>query len=208
MPRKAPNEVVEHRISLSNFERDLLVRTIEKQQENQLWTAGINQVGQIAGSGVLLYGLATYFGISILDKGYDTVKDWVNKTSTTLSDVVGGIFGIPTSAQAEYIRQGFDALDKIIVEMRERENANRARFDGGMSQLRAGEITYDEFYNDIFLPVKAEEEQINSIRAEVVEARQKLLEYQDQIYEQRLFDGWPDLSGNVPFDILRAIQGV
>ena len=202
MPRKAPNEVIEHRISLSNFERDLLVRTIKEQQESRYWTAGINQIGQIAGSGVLLYGIATYFGINLLSKATDATKAWVDRTSTNLSDVVGGLMGIPTTAQATYIRRGFDALDKIIIEMRERESANQARFDGGMVQLRNGDITYDEFYNNIFLPVKAEEADINDVRAKVVKARQALLTYQEQIYEARSFDG---LSGNIPLDLMNAI---
>lgn len=38
--------------------------------------------------------------------------------------------------------------------------------------------------------------------APVVEARQKLLTYQEQIYEARSFDG---LTGNVPFDLMNAI---
>ena len=86
--------------------------------------------------------------------------------------------------------------------MRERESANQARFDGGMVQLRNGDITYDEFYNNIFLPVKAEEADINDVRAKVVKARQALLTYQEQIYEARSFDG---LSGNIPLDLMNAI---
>lgn len=207
MPRKAPDGqgVIEHRITLGNFERDFLTRSFEVSQENQLYKAGINQVGAVFGSGVLLWGIGAYLGINIIQDITDKTKEWVDKTSTSLADIIGGFVGIPTTAQAEYIREGFDALDKIIVEMREREAANKARFDGGMAQLRAGEITYDEFYNDVFLPVKAEEDSINQVRQEVVDARAKLLEYQDSIYEQRLFDG---LKGNPPFDILRAIQGL
>jgi hypothetical protein len=207
MPRKAPDGqgVIEHRITLGNFERDFLTRSFEVSQENQLYKAGINQVGAVFGSGVLLWGIGAYLGINIIQDITDKTKEWVDKTSTSLADIIGGFVGIPTTAQAEYIREGFDALDKIIVEMREREAANKARFDGGMAQLRAGEITYDEFYNDVFLPVKAEEDSINQVRQEVVDARAKLLEYQDSIYEQRLFDG---LRGNPPFDILRAIQGL
>jgi len=205
MPRKSPNDVIEHRITLGNFERDFVTRSFEEYKENKLQTAGINQVGQIVGSGVLLWGIGAYLGISVIDNAIDATKKWVDKSSTILADVVGGFVGIPTTAQAEYIRQGFDALDRIIVEMREREQANRARFDGGLAQLKAGEITYDEFYNDIFLPVKAEEDEINTVRAEVVEARAKLIEYRDSIYEQGLFDSLIDAN---PFDIMRAIQGV
>jgi hypothetical protein len=62
MPRKAPKEVIEHRITLGNFEREVLTRTIKEERESRYWTAGINQIGQIAGSGVLLYGLIAYFG--------------------------------------------------------------------------------------------------------------------------------------------------
>ncbi len=201
MPRKSPTEVIEHRISFSNFERDLIVETLEKNRENALYEAGVSQIGSIVGSSVLLWGIGAYLGIQIVDDVVDATKEWVNKTSSKLADVVGGFVGIPTTAQAEYIRQGFDALDAVIVSMRDRENANRARFDGGMALLKSGEISYDEFYNDYFLPVKAEEEQINTVRAEVVEARQKLIEYRDSITEQQLF-GDGDISN---IDVLRMI---
>lgn len=201
MPRKSPTEVIEHRISFSNFERDLIVETLEKNRENRLYQAGVSQIGSIVGSSVLLWGIGAYLGIQIVDDLFDATKKWVNNTSSKLADVVGGFVGIPTTAQAEYIRQGFDALDAVIVEIRDRENANRARFDGGMALLRSGDISYDEFYNDYFLPVKAEEEQINTIRAEVVEARQKLIEYRDSITEQQLF-GDGDISN---IDVLRMI---
>lgn len=201
MPRKSPTEVIEHRISFSNFERDLIVETLEKNRENALYQAGVSQIGSIVGSSVLLWGIGAYLGIQIIDDVVDATKKWVNNTSSKLADVVGGFVGIPTTAQAEYIRQGFDALDAVIIEMRDRENANRARFDGGMALLRSGDISYDEFYNDYFLPVKAEEEQINIVRGEVVEARQRLIEYRDSITEQQLF-GDGDISN---IDILRMI---
>lgn len=201
MPRKSPTEVIEHRISFSNFERDLIVETLEKNRESRLYEAGVSQIGSVVGSSVLLWGIGAYLGIQIIDDVVDATKKWVNNTSSKLADVVGGFVGIPTTAQAEYIRQGFDALDAVIVEMRDRENANRARFDGGMALLRSGDITYDEFYNDYFIPVKAEEEQINIVRGEVVEARQRLIEYRDAISEQQLF-GDGDISN---IDILRMI---
>lgn len=201
MPRKSPTEVIEHRISFSNFERDLIVETLEKNRENRLYQAGVSQIGSVVGSSVLLWGIGAYLGIQIIDDVVDATKKWVNNTSSKLADVVGGFVGIPTTAQAEYIRQGFDALDAVIVEMRDRETANRARFDGGMALLRSGDISYEEFYNDYFLPVKAEEEQINIIRGEVVEARQRLIEYRDAITEQRLF-GDGDITNR---DILRMI---
>lgn len=210
MPRKAPDGqgVVEHRITLGNFERDFLTRSFEVNQENQLYKAGINQVGQLFGGGVLLWGIGAYLGISVLSEVKDATEKWVKKTSTNLADIIGGFVGIPTTAQAEYIRQGFDALDEIIIEMNQREAANKARFDGGMAQLKAGELTYDEFYNDVFLPVKAEEDSINQVRQEVVDARAKLLEYQDSIYENRVFDSSDDSGAQRPFFILKIIQGL
>jgi len=51
MPRKAPDGkgVIEHRITLGNFERQQILDQLEKQRDNKLITAGISQIGAIAG---------------------------------------------------------------------------------------------------------------------------------------------------------------
>ena len=86
MPRKAPDKVIEHRISLSNFERTQILEQIEKSRENSLIKSGINQIGGIAGSGVLLYAVGAYFGIGLFSSAYDKVTDFVNNTSSSLAD--------------------------------------------------------------------------------------------------------------------------
>jgi len=86
MPRKAPDKVIEHRISLSNFERTQIIEQIEKSRENSLIKSGINQIGGIAGSGVLLYAVGAYFGIGLFSSAYDKVTDFVNNTSSSLAD--------------------------------------------------------------------------------------------------------------------------
>ena len=73
MPRKAPDQVIEHRIALSNFERTQLLEQIEKNRENKLYQAGLSQVGSVLGSGVLLWGIGAYLGYGIFSSAYNKV---------------------------------------------------------------------------------------------------------------------------------------
>ena len=100
MPRKAPDQVIEHRISLSNFERQQIIDQLEKQRDNKLISAGINQVGAIAGSSLLLYGVLAYLGIDLLGKAKDGILDFIDDSSTALADFVGDALNpaIPTTA--------------------------------------------------------------------------------------------------------------
>ncbi len=147
MPRKAPNEVIEHRISLSNFERDLLTRTIEENRNAGYWRAGISQIGQVAGSGILLYGLIAYFGYNIMGDLTDGVKKWVDKTSTNLADTIGDALGVPLNTEeADAIINANDRIDEAIVYEREQAKLNTIAFNAFFSQFRNGEITVEEFY--------------------------------------------------------------
>lgn len=147
MPRKAPKEVIEHRITLGNFEREVLTRTISEEREARYWTAGINQIGQIAGSGVLLYGLIAYFGYNILDDLTDGVKKWVDKTSTNLADMVGDALNVPLNTEeADAIINANDRIDEAIVYEREQSKINNIAFNAFFAQFRNGEITVEEFY--------------------------------------------------------------
>tara|TARA_Y100000004_G_scaffold180354_1_gene224890 strand:- start:199 stop:888 length:690 start_codon:yes stop_codon:yes gene_type:complete len=146
MPRKAPNEVIEHRISLSNFERDLLVKEIAKAREAGLYRAGINQIGGIAGSGVLLYGLIAYFGYNILSDLTDNVKSFVDKSSTGLADFFGDMLGLDFATnEANAIYNANDRIDEAIKYEREQSRLNEIAFNAFFTQFRNGEITLQEF---------------------------------------------------------------
>jgi len=87
MPRTKPNNTVEHRISLSNFERDALKEIMNTHRENT-YIDGVTATlqagsGILAGSG-LLYAAAV-FGLWKAPELLATLKD---KVGTTLDKVV------------------------------------------------------------------------------------------------------------------------
>ena len=89
MPRKAPDKVVEHRISLSNFERDLARGYLKNQRVTsftQISTgAGVAALGVGAVAGV--YILSRYLGVGdILENIKQTPKRLVNAAKLLLSD--------------------------------------------------------------------------------------------------------------------------
>jgi len=173
VPRKAPDGkgVIEHRMTLGNFERDFLVKQIEMQRENALYKAGINQIGSILGSGVLLYGIAGYLGLNLFGAGYNKVTDWINDTSSSLADFLNpaGV-GNYTDEQASRVTRAFNTLDSAIVTHRELEYANSAGIQGQISKLRAGEITMDEFRVE-FDRLKAEADDLDTLRLEIIYTR-------------------------------------
>jgi hypothetical protein len=171
MPRKAPDKVIEHRISLSNFERTQLLEQIEKNRENGLIKSGINQIGGIAGSGVLLYAVGAYFGIGIFSSAYDAVADWVNNTSSSLADFLNpaGV-GNYSDEEAFRVTTAFNTLDTGIREHRELERANAAALTGLVARLQRGEITNAEFMPE-FRILKDESATLDILRMDLINAR-------------------------------------
>jgi len=179
MPRKAPKEVIEHRISLSNFERDLLKETILEQRENSLYVAGINQIGQIAGSGVLLYGLGLYFGISLFSSAKEKVDEFIDTTSTAASTVLTEIFGGLTPEEAAWYGDKFDLLDERIRQLNRKETFDNFGIQGATSQMASGEISYDEG-KAILDKIALSQEETENERKSIQGARAKLKRLQAQ----------------------------
>jgi len=171
MPRKAPDKVIEHRISLSNFERTQILEQIEKNRENGLIKSGINQIGGIAGSGVLLYAVGAYFGIGIFSSVYDSVTGWINNTTSSLADFLNpaGV-GNYSDEEAFRVTTAFNTLDVGIAEHRELERANSAAANGLVARLQSGEITHAEFMVE-FRILKADSEQLDILRLELIRTR-------------------------------------
>lgn len=172
MPRKAPKEVIEHRISLSNFERDLLTRTLKRNEENRLYVAGINQIGGIVGSSVLLYGLMAYFGYNLLGVAKDKIMDFIDDQSTNLADFAGGIISpkIYTTAEASAIRNAFDRIDEAIVYEREALRINSVAGQTLINQLRNGDIDYATFQQEM-VKVQERDDQLDQLRKDIVFCR-------------------------------------
>lgn len=83
MPRKAPSQVIEHRISLSDYERKELKQYVDAQQIN----SGFNAVGNLmSGISWPLLGVAAllYVGFS-LDDLVDDTKKFVDNQSDKLT---------------------------------------------------------------------------------------------------------------------------
>ena len=83
MPRKAPKEVIEHRITLGNYERDKLEEIITTYQASSALDGVSNLLGSI---GWPLLGVAglIYVGFSIDDLVEDT-KTWAKKQGDALA---------------------------------------------------------------------------------------------------------------------------
>lgn len=168
--------MIEHRISLSNFERTTILDELARSRENKLYASGINQIGAIAGSSLLLYGLGLYLGINLIQDAKDYVRDFVDNTSTSLADVAGGIIDptgtIMTTAEAEVVRSFYDRLDEAIVYHRNAERANAVASQALIRKLQNGEITLDQFKIDLE-PLKIEADELDAIRNDIVTTRAK-----------------------------------
>lgn len=171
MPRKAPDQVIEHRISLSNFERTQILEQIEKNRENALIKSGISQIGSVAGSGVLLYAVGAYFGIGLFSSAYDKVRDIVNSTASSLADFLNpaGV-GNYSDEEAFRVTTVFNTLDVGIAEHRTLERANSAAAQGQIAKLQAGEITFAEFKVQFDL-LKIESAGLDQLRLDLIRTR-------------------------------------
>lgn len=207
MPRKAPENVTEHRLTLGTFERDFIVKQIEIQRENALYKAGINQIGSILGSGVLLYGIAGYLGINLFGAGYDKVTDWVNEKSSQIADFLNpaGV-GNYTDEQASRVTRAFNLLDRGIVEHRELEYANSAGIQGQIALLREGSITMDEFRTE-FDRLKAEADALDVLRLELIFARNVVTFIRNEFNYDRLDDIPAWFDSNTYQDLIEACKG-
>lgn len=209
MPRKAPDGkgVIEHRMTLGNFERDFLVKQIEIQRENALYKAGINQIGSVLGSGVLLYGIAGYLGLNLFGAGYDKITDWINDKSSSIADFLNpaGV-GNYTDEQAGRVTRAFNLLDRAIVEHRELEFANSAGIQGQIALLREGSITMDEFRTE-FDRLKAEADQLDVLRLEIIYARNVVTYIRNEFNYDRVDDIPVWFDSNTYQDLIESAKG-
>ena len=206
MPRKAPDQVIEHRISLSNFERTQLTQQIEKQRENALYKAGVSQIGSVVGSGVLLWGIGAYLGIGLFSTAFDKISDIVNSTSSGLADFLNpaGV-GNYTDEEAARVTNVFNVLDVGIVEHRDMDRANAAAMSGQVKLLQEGEITYDEFMVKYY-QIKEENLKLDQLRLELIYARNVVVYIRNEFnYDRGGIPAWFDSMSYL--DIIEAAKG-
>ena len=188
MPRKAPDQVIEHRISLSNFERQQIIDQLEKSRDNKVITSAVSQVGAIAGSSLLLYGVMAYLGIDLLKKGEDWLTDFIDDSSTAMADFVGEALNpaIPTTAEAQAIRSFYDRIDEAKVYHREQERLNSIALNALVTQLRNGDINMNEFTAQA-QPLRDEIDELDQLRVDILTAYRHGRYY---IVAQRQYPQW------------------
>ena len=204
MPRKAPKEVIEHRVTLGNFERDLLVKELADSKENKLYVAGINQVGQIAGSGVLLWAAAAYFGYNLISEVKDKIWAFADPISDGLSNMWLQTFGGLTPHEAAFIQKLNASLNQRVLELNAREQAKEQQIRAIQMALMSGDITFQE--GKAALDVIGEVPSAETIeeRQAIVDARAKLATLKDEL-NQGFIDGWPSFESDGIANLINAI---
>lgn len=205
MPRKAPDQVIEHRIALSNFERTQLLEQIEKNRENKLYQAGLSQVGSVLGSGVLLWGIGAYLGYGIFSSAFNKVSDVVNATSSGLADFLNPQGqGNYSDDEAYRVSQAFNSLDRGIVAHRNAEQANSAASAGAIARLRNGDITLDEF-RVIINELSSEADQLDQLRIDLIYSRNVVTYIRNEFNQDR--GGIPAWFTADYLDLIEACKG-
>ena len=205
MPRKAPDQVIEHRIALSNFERTQLLEQIEKNRENKLYQAGLSQVGSVVGSGVLLWGIGAYLGYGIFSSAYNKVSDIVNATSSGLADILNPEGqGNYSEDEAYRVSQAFNSLDRGIVAHRNAEQANSAASAGAIARLRNGDITLDEF-RVIINELSTEADELDQLRIDLIYSRNVVTYIRNEFNQDR--GGIPAWFTADYLDLIEACKG-
>lgn len=197
MPRKAPKEVIEHRVTLGNFERDLLVKELKDSKENNLYVAGINQAGAIAGSGVLLWAAAAYFGFNLVSEVKDKVDGFINRSSTGLADAWMMAFGGLTSKEARFISRNNELLNQRVLELNAREEAKEEQIRMVNMAVVNGNMTYQEAKTILDEIGEVPSQETIEERQEIVDARARLAQMKEEFGESAfndIIDGWPSFS--------------
>lgn len=208
MPRKAPKEVIEHRVTLGNFERDLLVKELADSKENKLYVAGITQAGQIAGSGVLLWAAAAYFGYNLLEGLKKNIWAFADPISDGLSNMWLQTFGGLTPQEANFISKATASLNERIAELNAKELVKETQLRAIQNGLINGSITFQEqlVLLEQLGPVPSAE--TIEERESIEQAKGKLATLKAELNEsafQNLIDGWPSFESDGIANLINAI---
>lgn len=205
MPRKAPDQVIEHRISLSNFERSQIIEQLEKQRESAIVNSGITQVGTLIGSGVLLYGIAGYLGINLLSKGKDLFDDVTKGMSDYLFEAI--TTGMPNADPVKEAKfaNAFDRLDDAIIVHRELNNVATAQLTG--IRRNAGESGSNVATNEM-LAVVERIRLIGNLRKAIEFTRDRVRQFNRNYVSNPTGNNCPDWLGLPTWqEILLASDG-
>ena len=112
MPRKAPDKVLEHRISLSNYERKYLDEAMQTYQAKIASNSVTNLIGSLS-IGTLGWAALIWVGFS-LDDAVEAVKGWTKKTGYWAADWL---------TQSGVINYTADEIGRAITETEEEKQA-------------------------------------------------------------------------------------
>lgn len=159
--------------------------------------AGINQAGQIAGSGVLLWGLAAYFGYNLVSEVRDKVDGFIENSSTGLSNLWMQAFGGLTSYEANFISKMNGLLNQRVAELNAREAAKEEQIRMVSMSIINGSMTFQE--GKAILDEIGEVPSAETLeeRQSIVDARAKLTRLKAELGEGAFNDliaGWPSFN--------------
>jgi len=148
VPRTKPTSTVEHRISLSTYERQRLEEYLKDSKESKLYVAGINQIGAIAGSGVLLWAAGAWLGISAFSAGKEYIEKFVDSASTGLADMYNEIVWNGerfTTEEARMTSKVFNTIDEGIRAEKQMFRENTQIIQALIKQLENGNLGLADF---------------------------------------------------------------
>ncbi len=97
MPRKAPNQVIEHRITFGELERREIKQTLDNYQKTQKFKLGAD-IGKTAAvtAGAVGIGYLTFLGLGVIGEGLGYVGDVITEVRGKAEEVVFGKKTYPT----------------------------------------------------------------------------------------------------------------
>tara|TARA_R110000824_G_scaffold363021_1_gene551063 strand:+ start:221 stop:772 length:552 start_codon:yes stop_codon:yes gene_type:complete len=135
MPRKAPKEVIEHRITLGDFERKQLVEAVESYRKDKMLENIPNIM--LGTAGLVVAGTVGFVGYSLYY--------WLDSVPS-ITETVSNIFTRPQdavkSATSKLTKSGyakFDTLDEVNAQWDDIEATANAIFDKAQQYVTASE---------------------------------------------------------------------
>lgn len=175
MPRKAPDKVTEHRITLGSYERKAIIEPLEQTLTN---TARVTQVAAVAGSvgavaagtGVALaaYGLWRWLGTSPVEELKDFVSETVKKVGKTGVDLVNNDI-IGTSDDA--LRQ---TMEEVLGEGALTFNDKRRARNEALARKNRVCLTGSQHYDEALCEIATREYEVAD--HEVIQAIREIAE--------------------------------
>ena len=185
LPRKSPDKVVEHRISLSNLERDYVKKYLQTQR--------VQSFTQLStGAGVAALGVGAVAGIYVLSRwlGVGDILENIKQTPTRL--VAAAKLLLSDQAILYYVTR-FPAAANLLRQLKERVRQEYEEYRTKRSQLEAEFAKFGDPASSYYDPQEAAriEAEVSALDEEWAQTQQRANEALDAIVAQ--------VRDNVPF---------